>query len=160
MWLATHDVRATIDTDLNGAFGLFLAIWATCFLESWKRKEKTICYIWNCTSNSYSPADERKVEFQFYNSYNENSDSLEKTQKKMREKLKRKLTALEYLFLLIVIIAMVIYNGYKKEIEKLPNSTMKMIKNYGSTTIYSLIIIIFGTLYKKLILKLTDKTNH
>lgn len=27
-----------IDTDANGLFGLFLTIWASCFLESWRKK--------------------------------------------------------------------------------------------------------------------------
>lgn len=59
---------------------------------------------------------------------------------------------MEYLFLVIVIISMFIYQHIKKEVEKEPASTMKMVKNYGSTTIYSIIIIVFGTAYKKLIL--------
>ena len=37
---------------------------------------------------------------------------------------------------------------------------MKKIKGYGLTAIYSGIIIIFGTMYKKLILHKTEKTNH
>ena len=78
----------------------------------------------------------------------------------MKQKLFIELTILEYLFLLIVIVTMFIYQAVKKEIEAEPNSTMKMVRNYGSTTIYSGIIIIFGTLYKKLILRLTEKTNH
>lgn len=61
IWLRTKNVGDTIDTDFNGAFGLILAIWATCFLESWKRKQVTICYLWNCSNNSYSKADERTV---------------------------------------------------------------------------------------------------
>ena len=63
IWMKTKNVGETIDTDFNGVFGLVLAIWATCFLESWKRKQKTICYLWNCTNNSYSSADERKIQF-------------------------------------------------------------------------------------------------
>ena len=44
-----------LDTDANGILGLSLAIWATCFFESWKRKQKTIQYFWDCSDNSYSP---------------------------------------------------------------------------------------------------------
>lgn len=34
----TKDPGEAMDTDMNGAFGLFLTLWATCFVESWKRK--------------------------------------------------------------------------------------------------------------------------
>ena len=61
IWLKTHDVASTIDTDFNGVFGLILAVWATCFLESWKRKQKTICYLWDCSNQAYTKADERAV---------------------------------------------------------------------------------------------------
>ena len=67
-----------MDTDANGPFGLFLVIWATCFVESWKRKQKTIQYYWNCSSNSFSKQDERTDDFLFYDNYNENTDKIEK----------------------------------------------------------------------------------
>jgi hypothetical protein len=34
----TNDFNDAIDTDMNGLFGLVLSLWATCFLESWRRK--------------------------------------------------------------------------------------------------------------------------
>lgn len=34
----TKSIGSAMDTELNGAFGLFLTLWATCFVESWKRK--------------------------------------------------------------------------------------------------------------------------
>jgi len=34
----TKSVVEAMDTDFNGILGVILAIWATCFLESWKRK--------------------------------------------------------------------------------------------------------------------------
>ena len=38
----TKSAAEAMDTDFNGALGVILAIWATCFLESWKRKQKEI----------------------------------------------------------------------------------------------------------------------
>ena len=38
----TRTFSDSIDTDMNGLFGIFLSIWATCFLESWRRKQRNI----------------------------------------------------------------------------------------------------------------------
>jgi len=51
----TGNFSDAIDTDMNGLFGIVLSLWATCFLESWRRKQRTIQYYWNCGDNSYSP---------------------------------------------------------------------------------------------------------
>ena len=37
-----NSFKDAIDTDMNGLFGILLSIWATCFLESWRRKQKII----------------------------------------------------------------------------------------------------------------------
>jgi len=71
-----------------------------------------------------------------------------------------KLSFLEYLFLIIVLIAMFVYQHFKAVILLLPESTMKKIYGYGLTCVYSTIIIVFGTAYKKLILYKVNKTNH
>ena len=73
--------KDAIDTDMNGLFGILLSIWATCFLESWRRKQKIIQYMWNCSDNSFSKQDERKDDFKFYYIFNEKTDSLEKLPK-------------------------------------------------------------------------------
>ena len=67
---------------------------------------------------------------------------------------------LEYLFLIIVLISMFVYQALKKDIGLEPESTIKKIKGYGLTAVYSGIIIVFGTMYKKLILHKVEKTNH
>jgi len=71
-----------------------------------------------------------------------------------------KLSFLEYLFLIIVLISMFIYQALKETISLEAASNMKKIKSYGLTAVYSGIIIVFGTLYKKLILYKVEKTNH
>lgn len=78
----------------------------------------------------------------------------------MKPKMAFKLSFLEYLFLIIVLVSMSIYQALKETISLEPKSNMKMIKNYGLTAVYSGIIILFGTLYKKLILYKVEKTNH
>ena len=55
---------------------------------------------------------------------------------------------------------MFVYQALKKDIGLEPESTIKKIKGYGLTAVYSGIIIVFGTMYKKLILHKVEKTNH
>ena len=38
----TRDFEKALDTPYNGIYGLFVTFWATCFIESWKRKQKII----------------------------------------------------------------------------------------------------------------------
>ena len=54
IWKERKNFQDAIDTDMNGLFGLFLAIWASCFLESWRQKQEIIKYVWDCSDNSYS----------------------------------------------------------------------------------------------------------
>lgn len=54
IYYVQRDLDRALDTDANGIFGLLLALWATCFFESWKRKQKTIQYLWDCSENAYS----------------------------------------------------------------------------------------------------------
>jgi len=53
----TRELKQSIDTTANGIFGLLTAIWATFFFESWKRKQRTIQYLWNCKDGSFSQTD-------------------------------------------------------------------------------------------------------
>mmetsp|Transcript_28020 Transcript_28020/g.42372 ORF Transcript_28020/g.42372 Transcript_28020/m.42372 type:complete len:133 (-) Transcript_28020:1885-2283(-) len=41
-YLDLRDYKAALDSEWNGVFGLLVALWATCFVESWKRKQKAI----------------------------------------------------------------------------------------------------------------------
>ena len=34
----TSNMQAALDTSFNGLYGIFLAIWASVFVESWKEK--------------------------------------------------------------------------------------------------------------------------
>lgn len=78
----------------------------------------------------------------------------------MRDKMRYKLSFLEKLFLVIVLISMFVYQALKKDIALEPETTLKKIKGYGLTAVYSGVIIVFGTAYKKLILYQVEKTNH
>lgn len=37
-YLETGDFKLALDSEMNAPFGLFVSIWATLFVESWKKK--------------------------------------------------------------------------------------------------------------------------
>ena len=74
-----------------------------------------------------------------------------------------KLNVLKYLFLLIVLVAMIFYHNFtqwqKEEIKKDPTDLYVMSLGYGSTFIYSLIIVLFGALYKMISFRDKELSN-
>lgn len=48
-----NDLEHALDTPYNNLFGLFVTFWAVCFVESWKRKQKMIQYLWSCEDKSF-----------------------------------------------------------------------------------------------------------
>ena len=77
-YIETRDLEEAMDTSANGLFGVLLAIWATLFFESWKRKQATIQYIWHCSDSSFSHQDERAEDFKYYSAYNHVTNKIDK----------------------------------------------------------------------------------
>lgn len=73
---------------MNGIYGIFISIWATAFIESWKRKQKTIQYIWGCSDKANTTLDERDDEFKFFNQFNGKTMKKEKIKEEMDPFLK------------------------------------------------------------------------
>ena len=78
----------------------------------------------------------------------------------MKSKLHAKTQALEYIFLICVLISMSIYQWLKNVIKAENPDFMTKVEGYALTCIYSFFIIVFGTAYKKLIAYIVEKTNH
>jgi hypothetical protein len=98
---------------MNGLFGIFLSVWATCFLESWKRKQRNIQYYWNCGDASFSPQDERADDFKFYFFYNEDTDSLEKIPKAPHFWRRKMRQTLSFLMIILVAVTIVMFSRLK-----------------------------------------------
>jgi hypothetical protein len=67
-----------LDSEVNVLIGLLITLWATVFVESWKRKQRTIQYLWNCKDISFSKQDERDETFKFYEVFNHRTGNVEK----------------------------------------------------------------------------------
>jgi hypothetical protein len=154
-FVQTGELSKSIDTTTNGIFGLIVAIWATLFLESWKQKQRTIQYLWNCSDISYSKADERD-EFKYYEIYNEVTDKVEKFRKRPNKFGAALRDVVSYFFCFLVIVAMVIYQlmidktkGVWENGELVtPQTFEQRVTGYVYTSVYSLVVIIFGSIYK------------
>ena len=92
-----------------------------------------------------------------------------KVKREIQQKSKYTYSALSYLFLGIVVYAMVFYQNIiittKGTLDEqgnviVPPSEVDSLMGNIYTTVYSLVVIIFGTLYKKIAEKQTDEENH
>lgn len=94
---------------MNGVFGILVSIWAVLFVESWQRKQKTIQYLWGCSDGSFSEQDEREDDFKYFEVFNPSTVKREKQKLEITKKRKLMLTTASYTFLLVVLVAMAIY---------------------------------------------------
>ena len=87
----------------------------------------------------------------------------------MKKKQELKLKCLSYLFIAIVLASMIIYQTlnyatkpkYNEQGDKIVDQTLQMkITGIIYSTIYSIVVILFGNLYKNLAYKKTDDENY
>ena len=79
-----------IDNEFNGIYGLFLSIWSTLFIQSWKNKQEMIIFYWNLTEEMVKVDDERTSDFKFNMVFNEITKDMQKTQMVPKAKELRK----------------------------------------------------------------------
>lgn len=151
-------VEYALDSEVNVFIGLLITLWATLFVESWKRKQRTIQYIWNCKDISFSRQDERAETFQYYEVYNHRTGNVEKHRRLIAFCKDTIYRIFSFLCLLIVIAVMIAYQGVIRESKK------EGQKYYGwglyITAAYSCLVVVFGILYKWLSINHTDAENH
>ena len=68
-----------IDNEFNGIYGLFLSIWSTLFIQSWKKKQEMIIFYWNLSEEMVKKDDERTSDFKFNMVFNETTKNIQKT---------------------------------------------------------------------------------
>jgi len=143
---------------VNALIGLLITVWATLFVESWKRKQRTIQYLWNCKDISFSRQDERDETFKFYEVYNHRTGNIEKHRKVIttcRDLLYRAVSAA---CLIVIVYLMIAYRGFLLESKK-PGQRYYGWASY-ITAGYSCLVVVFGILYKWLTNSHTEAENH
>ena len=69
-------MQLALDTSMNGVYGVFLAIWASVFVESWKHKQKRLIFEWDLNSvKEILNNDERKGKYRFMYEYNSETNT-------------------------------------------------------------------------------------
>ena len=151
-------VEYALDSEVNVFIGLMITLWATLFVESWKRKQRTIQYIWNCKDISFSRQDEREETFQYYDVYNHRTGNIEK-HRKMISACKNIIYRVFSLFTLVLVILIMI--EYRLIIVQSKKEDSKW-NGWGLyiTAAYSCLVTVFGILYKWLSRNWTDAENH
>ena len=138
--------------------GFLITLWATLFVESWKRVQRTIQYLWNCKDISFSRQDERDETFKFYEVFNHRTGSVEK-----EKKLITFTTNIIYRVVSLACLVAIVYImiGYR---EMLGESKEEGQKYYGwgifITAGYSCLVVVIGILYKWLTNSHTEAENH
>jgi len=120
--------------------------------------------------NSFSKVDERSNTYKYYNYYNEKTDQIEKEALEVQKLRKFGISITKFVFLVIVIYSMIYYQILilttkgvvdldSGEVLEAPTKEMTYT-GFFYTFVYSLVVIIFGTLYKNLANIQTDDENH
>ena len=173
VWQMVHTVKNnensldnSQDGTLNGIFGIFLTIWSSFFIESWKHKEKIIRHHWCIEQGDLQSSDERKEEFVFKNVY----DDLSFNKVKQRvEPDKKKIYRREAINLFCLAISIGLMTGHiyfngkftaelKSENELLDREKQEryiLLNKIG----YSVLIILLSTFYRTSCRVITDLKN-
>jgi hypothetical protein len=67
----TYGLDAALDNISNGVFGIFVSIWSSFFIESWKKVQTKIQFFWALDSQTVDKDDERTEVFKYSMVYNE-----------------------------------------------------------------------------------------
>lgn len=111
---------------------------------------------------------ERTEQFKYYKTYNEITDSIDKVSLTMKKRKKLMFESGTYILIAAVVVAMVVYNFMseaQKAVEDIDGNvireqTQQMKINGGIISIvYSVVVILFGWLYKLLAQKQTEAEN-
>ena len=175
--VARYDLQVAIDSSMNSAFGFFLTIGASLFIESWRKTQAVIKYMWALDAHIMQKNDERTEEFQFSLIYNDVTHRKEK-KKVLPNKLKLKLYNAGGVFALVAIIlltvAYFIANGILEDAmknqrieqalepdydpENVPFSGFEIIL-YIVKIVYNVLIIVLGDFFKKRTYDIVEMNN-
>lgn len=77
-YINSGDIQVALDTPYNSIYGLICCFWAKLFVESWKRTQKMLQSLWNCSDSSFSHYDERTAQFKYYHIFNEETTQIDR----------------------------------------------------------------------------------
>jgi hypothetical protein len=147
------------DTQYNGIYCIFICLWATLFVESWKRVQAQLATLWGCHSIENTAADERE-EFKYYEAYNETVGTIEK-QRKLMGKCESFWYPFTYYILLLINVA--VMAGYLAVTSAMTSTTDELtgepIKKEDANTgvvmiltyVYSVLLVVVAMAFKVIV---------
>lgn len=130
IFIKTGDLTEVIDSPYNGIYGIFVSIWSTMFIQSWKKKEKLIRFYWDIKPEDMQKDDERTDDFKFNMVFNELTQQKQKIKLKPNPKKMMMLNGIGRLYLLIVACVLAIYVYLDGFFSTKLESHAEEVKNY------------------------------
>lgn len=161
------DMLESIDTEYNGLYGLFLAIWSSIFVEGWRRKQNRMIFEWDMKSlEDVLQNDERKGKYHYMSQYN--SETNTKVRSEIGEARRQKCQILNHVFNLIMVCAviavMVGFDGIFKEIDEITSDVIvnQVITSFFDpmTIVYALIMELLGIIFEYCTLYFINQRNY
>jgi hypothetical protein len=78
----TGNMGTALDSSYNGIFGIIVSLWATAFVESWRKKETYLIHAWDLDSVQEVLKNDECKEFKYEMVYNSQTNT------KMKEEVK------------------------------------------------------------------------
>ena len=157
-----------IDSPWNGLYGLFLCIWASIFVELWKKKEDKLIFEWDLKMlETDLQNEERKEKFQFMYEYNSETNTRVRTE--TGATVRACWSCLHYFFN-IILLALVVFgiivfdyftfNNILPEISEL--AAPQIVKNFldWQTVVYSVYIEFVGSIMEWSIVFFNNRKNY
>ncbi|CDW85080.1 anoctamin-like protein [Stylonychia lemnae] len=142
-----------LDNPFNCLYCLVLAIWSTVFLEVWKRKESEIAHIWNMTG--YLGADTEMPDYRSDFVIDDKTKSIKK-ENLASTYVRRMFGEIPSATLSIGLVVLCFW-GFRKLQSDHKGKTEYSV---GSSVMNAVIIVVLGTLYRKLATLLVSWENH
>ncbi|CAG8498729.1 6280_t:CDS:10 [Ambispora leptoticha] len=141
------------DNALSFPYALAMSIWATCFLETWKRFNAALVYDWD--TSDFEREEQPRPEFKGTVIRKSPITSKKEITFPLREKLKKLLISSTIVFVSICIVTVTI--GMLTNVLRL---NIGVLSNVVASLVNLATVLILNLLYEKLAVWLTDYENH
>eukprot|EP00055_Hartaetosiga_balthica_P000497 m.136725 g.136725 ORF g.136725 m.136725 type:complete len:948 (+) comp10869_c0_seq1:30-2873(+) len=155
-----------IDNHLTVGFSFFMCVWATLFLEFWKRRQARAAWHWGV--NSLSESEPQRPEFHGEEDIDEITGLLQKFYPSARRRRRYFITFLTVIVMLVIVILIVIglvaFRVFIREVITEKSNASNQVNDLYTLAISSSILVIaivsFNFLYNIIAIFLTDWENH
>ena len=157
---------ANLDTYWNYPYLIVLAIWSTLYIESWKRKQNTIIYIWASNQRVKDIKKSQKRQ-QKGSTFFVERISGKKTKSVLKETPLLNASRTMVMIIFAMIAAFIIWwlcmrqlGQLLKKIEYISSDDLALFRTMFCVFIYSIAVIYFNTYFKQVAATIVTRENH